>query len=186
MKYIILFEDYNDNNEYYDDEDVIDVPKTTIDGTYYHGTTLNDGDFINSLRADIGDYEAIWFAWEEDVADEFASNHYTIDENMKIMFEVELKSDNIASMSEDLFEEIMDFYGYFDPRESIEILQQQGFDGWKTTGSLVGRVYDDIAIFNDSLVDINLCKLFIDDEWTEYMPLGEAEDIYNEWCEKRG
>lgn len=190
MKYIKLFEEYNDNNDYYNEDDEeygVDVPKTSIDGTYYHGTTLRDGEFINRLEVEYSDHEALWFSWEDDVSDEFADNYYNEGENIKIIFEVYLKSDNIADLPYELTQEINDFYGYEDFRESIPMLHdEKGFDGWKTMGSIGSRIYDDIAIFDESLVEIKSCKLFIGGDWTDYMPLDEAEELYTEWYEKKG
>lgn len=177
MKYLRLFEDYIDDENYYG----VDIPKISIEGEFYHGTTLIDDNFISHLEIGYSDYDAIWFSWDESIAESFSSWHYTQDEGIKIIFQVELSSDNIAFLSDGVVEELKDFYGRFDIREAIPDLVNQGFDGWKTTGSIDEMVYDDFAIFDDDLIDIKSCKLKIDGEWTEYMNVNDAEKLYMEW-----
>jgi hypothetical protein len=178
MKYLKLFEEYTQ-----EDYDVkIDIPKTSIHGTYYHGTVLTDGDFISNLSTGYGDFDAIWFSSDENIANDFADNYYNKPNNeAKIIFEVEINSDDIADIDYDLSQEIMEYYGYFDFRESIDMLKQKGFDGWKTIGGIDIKKYDDIAIFDNYFFELKKAKLFINNKWTEYMDIYDIKKIYTDW-----
>jgi len=128
----------------------------------------------------------LWFSDDEDIANDFADNFYDDMDNIKIIYNVEINSSDIADISYELSKEIVDFYGYDDFRECIPMLQEKGFDGWFTTGSIGSKIYDDIAIFDEDVFFIKECKMFIDGEWTDYITLNEAEKTYNIWFEKKG
>lgn len=182
LKYLKIYEDYIQDNEYN-----IEIPKTEIDGIFYHGTNLVDGNFIDELNFGYSDYNALWFTKDEHIADQFADNSYFNDDYdaIKTLYEVEIESNNIADISYELYKEIIEFYGLFDLRESIPILKQEGFDGWVTLGSIGQNIYDDYAIFNEDIINIKKCKLFIDNKWTDYMSLENAEKMYKEYYDNR-
>ena len=133
-----------------------------------------------SLELGYSDFEAIWFSSNEDVSEEFAENRKSSDDNEIIaMFKVHLKSSDIASIDYELSQEINDFYGYYDFRESIDMLVSEGFEGWKTIGSIGYTQYDDYAVFDEDIIEEKAIKFYINDEWTEYIPINQAQDFLN-------
>ena len=171
---------YNDDSEFDEEEYSLDLDTIELDGIYYHGTSLDkDDDFFQDFELGHSDWEAVWFSDNENIAEDFGDN-WGNDDNVVIIYLVEIKSNDIVNISLDTFEEIKDFYGYEDLRESIPILAQE-YDGWKTLGSIGSNIYDDIAIFNTKCIRIKQAKIQINDEWSEYMSLSEIEEKFNKW-----
>lgn len=160
------------------EESIGRIRKTKLNGTYYHGTSVgSNDDLFSEFNPGHSDWDAVWFASDENISEEFAENSYRDDNEIKAVYEVSLKCNAIADIDYVQAEEIKNQWGLYDFRESIPILKQKGFNGWKTTGSIGYNVYDDIAIFNLNCAKIIGVKLFIDDNWTDYMPLSEAQGI---------
>ncbi len=160
------------------EESIGRIRKLKLNGTYYHGTSIgSEDDLFSEFNPGHSDWDAVWFASDENISEEFAENSYRDDNEIKAVYEVNLKCNAIADIDYIQAEEIKNQWGLYDFRESIPILKQKGFNGWKTTGSIGYNVYDDIALFNLSCAKIVGVKLFIDDNWTDYMSLSEAQDI---------
>ena len=186
MKYLKLFEDYNNDDNYEDGDDdavgdILNELKTkSIEGIFYHGTAIPKGESIFNKFEIYSDYDAIWLANDEYTAEEFSANTQRDETDTRVVFECELsKIDNIICISNDDAEVISDYYGLLDIREAIEILIQRGFNGWSTTGSIGNRhIYDDYAIFDIDIINILRVKLYIDedDDWTEFMSIDDAND----------
>ena len=167
-----LFEDY------YDEHTDITIPSIGINRTAYHGTAFDseEDNVFDEFDTNYSDFEATWFSEEEYIAEEFSENR-TAPGYIKAVYMVKLKSDNLADFSLSIFEELKNFYEYKDAREYIKLLKNAGFDGWITLGSIGYHQYDDIAIFNDNVIEIVGIKLLINEEWTDYMSLNEANEI---------
>jgi len=160
------------------EESIGRIRKLKLNGTYYHGTSIgSEDDLFSEFNPGHSDWDAVWFASDENISEEFAENSYRDDNEIKAVYEVNLKCNAIADIDYTQAEEIKNQWGLYDFRESIPMLKQKGFNGWKTTGSIGYNVYDDIALFNLGCAKIVGVKLFIDDNWTDYMPLSEAQDI---------
>lgn len=67
--------------------------------------------------------------------------------------------------------------------EDYHYEDEEGFDGWMTTGSIGRRIYTDYAIFDDSAFNIVEMKIKTN-TWTDYMSLDDAEEFLNSVCEK--
>ena len=48
------------------------------------------------------------------------------------------------------------------------------------TGSIGSSTYDDIAIFDESFFEVIEAKFFIDEKWTEYMIIEQAEEFFEQ------
>lgn len=154
------------------------IKKTKLDGEYYHGTSIGENDdLFHEFNIGHSDWDAVWFSSDEYIAEEFSENSYRDDNEIKVVYQVNLKCNSIADIDYNQAIEIKNQWGLYDFRESIPTLKQKGFNGWKTTGSIGHSVYDDIALFNLNCVKIIGVKLLIDDNWTDYMPLSKAQDI---------
>lgn len=154
------------------------ISKTKIDDEFYHGTSIAADDDLFEPSIGYSDYDALWVTDELEIAHEFAENSNWGDESIiYATFKTEIRSTKIANLEFDLVKNLMDYYGYEDPRELIPILDQSGFDGWLTSGSVGRHVYNDIAIFNSSLLNFNEVQLLVDGDWTDWMSFGEAQDM---------
>lgn len=72
----------------------------------------------------------------------------------------------------------MEKYGLNDFRDLIPILQEKGFNGWKTTGAIDTTRYDDYAVFDLTCIQIEAVKLWMDGTWTDYISIDKAQEIY--------
>jgi len=178
MKYLKIYEEYLDD----DLDGELYIPKKSISGTFYHGTLIYDEDFFSTLKIGQGDWEALWFSSEMDISEQFASrNLYDGDEDvLEIIFKVILNSDSIADIDYSLYQDLMEYYGKEDFRELIDILKEDGFEGWSIPGSIDNDSYNDIALFvNYGWVDIKSIKFKLSkDEWSEFISIHEAEDFF--------
>ena len=175
-KYIKFFENFDEDDDYKDPTD--DIRKEKRDIEAYHGTYISEkSDLIEQFTTGYSDYDAVWFSTNEDIAEEFAYNSARKDSDILIIYNVILKLDSIAIINDNLAEEIKDFYGLFDFREAIPILVRNRYDSWEVTGSIGSKQYDDIAVFDESKIDIISAKIKINGKWTVYLPLTKIEKI---------
>ena len=160
------------------EESIGRIKKTKLNGTYYHGTSIGqDDDLFSEFKIGHSDWDAVWFSSDEYISEQFAEDSYRDDNEIKAIYEVNLNCNSIADIGYEQSQEIVQQWGLYDFRESISTLKQKGFNGWKTTGSIGHNIYDDIALFNMYCVKIVGVKLLINDEWTDYMSLSQAQDI---------
>jgi hypothetical protein len=61
--------------------------------------------------------------------------------------------------------------------ESVNYIPKIRINGWKTSGSIGRTLYNDFALFYENLITIKEIKLFINNDWTEYMPLSTASNL---------
>ncbi len=181
MKHIKLFEYYDSGGH----RSVGRILRTKMSGVFYHGSFAERGEGIfHEFEFGYSDYDAIWFTTDENIAKSF-SNSKSYDENVKTIYRMNLKIDKIADINYEQSQRILDEWELYDFRESIDILKEKGFNGWKTPGSIEYDRYDDYAIFYKDLIpkstDMEI-KMMLDGNWTEYMSLVEAGAI----LEKRG
>lgn len=170
--------------EQYIAEYVVKIPKIKITGIFYHGSIVGkDDDIFTNFNIGHYDWNAIWFASDEFIAEEFASWRGDWGDNsdeIKVCYKVSIKSTSIADITYELSQRIIEKWALNDLREAIDILSNKGYNGWKTTGGIDRHIYDDYAMFNLKGVKILEIKLFIDNEWTEYMSLEYAQNIIEE------
>lgn len=122
------------------------IPSKTINGIFYHGTSLpvDDGPFSEFKFS--GDWEGIWFSDEKDISIKFGERWISEDRSLFI-YEVKIKTARIANISFNLWEELKEYYCMEDMRELIPILRNLGFKGWQTIGSIDYSPYNDYCIF---------------------------------------
>ena len=158
------------------------IPRTSVNGIYYHGFYVeDDSGLFDELNTGCSDYDAVWVTEEETIADEFTDYNSYSDNSIKVVYQVQVKSTGIADIDYQISREILDSWGLSDFRESIEILKRKGFKGWITPGSIDLHMYDDIALFYpDEQTKIVSVKLFMNDDWTDYMDLDKAQEIIDE------
>jgi len=133
----------------------IDMPITSVSGTFYHGTSFDkDEEPFDSFSIDMSDYPAVWVTDDEEIAKEFASNR----EGIPVLYTINFNSNKMAQIDYSLFEDLKDYLGFFDLRESIEWLRNLGFEGWVTQGSVGTDLYNDIAIFYEDMIEIKSIK----------------------------
>lgn len=155
------------------------MKKIPISGAFYHGSHLDeDLNVIKEFEFGYSDYDAIWFTDDEYIAEKFCDyNMGTGYNNIKCVYKITIEpTKNIADINRDIYEEILDFYGFYDLRESIETLKQLGYDGWRTSGSIDGHAYVDYAVFDLNLIYIQEVKFLIDDIWTDYIKIELADE----------
>lgn len=166
----ILMEVYN----YETDE--LKLPKTHLDGVFYHGTSTDESSVFNNHDPDYSDWGAVWFAPQKNAAIKFSDQY---DGKVKILFVVRLKSDDIADISYGTGKELIEFLGFHDLREAIPFLKQNGFNGWVTSGSIGDTIYTDVAIFDTDIIDIVGCQLSLNngETWTKTMSVNDANEF---------
>lgn len=155
------------------------IAKFKIKGTFYHGTAVQAGDnLISEFNPRYSDWDATWFSTDESISEEFSDHNFRDKSETAIIYKVKLECGPIANISYEQSQRMMESWALDDFREVIPILKQKGFNGWKTPGSIGGTMYDDYAVFNPSCIkSIEAVKLFIKNNWTEYMSISDAEDI---------
>jgi hypothetical protein len=159
------------------DEDQMNYTTTSVSGEFYHGTSIDEGEVYRELDPNYSDWEAIWFANDENISQEFGENR-TNDGDTQVVYTVEINSDKIVYLGQQDFEDIKEHYHLEDLREAIPILRQAGFDGWQTLGSIGWNQYDDFAIWNMDVVTIKSIMLMdAEGEWSEKMSLDQAQEI---------
>lgn len=152
-----------------------------LNGTYYHGTVVLDDDIFDSFKIGHGEYDAIWVSDVEYIAEEFSEWKGGYDDNeVRVVYEVTIQTDRIANITYETSKKLTEKWGLYDFRETIPYLQNMGFNGWLTTGSIGYHQYDDIAIFNPEVIKINGVKIFINDDWTDYMSINDAQQLIND------
>jgi len=161
------------------------IPRKSINGIYYHGFSLDqeseNTDLFNELKI-LYDWEAIWVTEEETISEEFSEWKMNNDDDIKVVYQVQVKSTGIADIDYQTSQNILDEWGISDFRESIDILKRQGFKGWCTPGSIDNHQYEDIALFypNEQTKIVSV-KLFMNDDWSDYMDLDKAQEIINQF-----
>lgn len=168
-------------------ESVGKIPRKRINGIYYHGFSISkDGEteLFDCFNFGFSDWEAIWVTEDETIAEEFSSWKSDEDDDIRVVYEVNVKSSGIADIDYETSQEISDYWGISDFRESINILKDKGYNGWCLPGSIDGHMYDDIALFypNDQ-TKISRVKLFINDDWTDYMDMYQAQQQIDDFYE---
>ena len=156
----------------------LSIPKTKLNGVFYHGSILlEDDDLFDEFDLGYSDWDAIWLADNETVAEEFSDWRGGYDNEIKLVFRVKINVNSIADVSYELSERINEIWGLSDFREAIPLLKQRGFNGWVATGWLDRIQYNDIAIFNPSSINIQDVKLFLDDNWSDFMNMNDAQEL---------
>lgn len=159
-------------------ESRLKIPKIKLNGTFYHGSFVGENDdLFDELRVDYSDYGAIWVADEETVAEEFSEWHSSDKKDIRFVFSIKIKTNKIAEISYNLYQDLLYEWGFSDLRDSIPILKKMGYNGWSTSGSLGYTSYNDIAIFNADLINIESVKLLLNNNWTDYMSISDAQDL---------
>ena len=152
-----------------------------ISGTFYHGSYINDEhglSIIKEFEFGYSDYNAIWITDDENIAKLFTKYNSTSNNDIQCVYKIKVKpTKKIAYIDMNIYKEILDYYGFYDLREFIEILTQSGYDGWKTLGSIDGHQYDDYAIFNLNLIYIEEVKFLINNTWTDYVKIELADEF---------
>lgn len=160
------------------------IPKLRINGIFYHGSVIEEGeDIFRDFHLGYFDWNAIWFSVDEYIAEEFSAWRGDWSEDstqIRICYQVNIKSTGIADIPFELSQRIMEEWALDDFREAIQILENKGYKGWKTTGGIDNHIYDDYAMFDLSGVKILSAKLYIDGDWTDYMSLDEAQTMIEE------
>lgn len=162
------------------------IPRKKLNDIYYHGYSVNenDNDLFTEFDTNYSDWNATWVTDNESIADEF-SEQYETEKSIRVIYKVLVKTSGIAVIDNDTANNILDEWSIDDFRESIEILKNQGFKGWTTTGSIGRLIYDDIALFYpDEQTKILTAKLCINKKWTDYMPLNDAQKIVDKYYKK--
>lgn len=157
----------------------LSIPKTKLNGTFYHGSIVSENDdLFGEFGLGYSDWDAIWLADNETVAENFSDWRGGYDDNeTKVVFRVKINVNSIADISYELSERINEIWALSDFREAIPLLKQRDFNGWVTTGSLDRIEYNDIAIFNPNQINVQDVKIFINDNWTEFMNINDAQDL---------
>lgn len=175
----------------YEEENPLEnIYTTELNGTVYHGSSIDledeDSSLIDELRENYNDWDAVWVAEEEHIAKEFSENSNWGNEktHVNVIYEVEANCDEIAELTFELADELKEYYSLFDLREVIPYLSQVGYNGWQTTGSVDRYTYDDYALFNPSCLQIKAVKFKIDGQWTDYMPMEKGEEVLENLKEK--
>ena len=177
-KYIKTFEqydsDYDDEDEY---EDILDLPTRSIDGIFYHGTTISEDDelFLHFNPSIYSDHDAVWVSSDEDISKDFADN-WRHETSLTVVFKMNIQMDNFVELNKNAYENINEYYGFEDLREAIPILSER-FNGWITTGSIGRKIYDDICIFDYENLETQSVSMLLNGKWTEYMTLEQANEI---------
>lgn len=162
------------------DEAVGRIKKVKLNGTFYHGTSIgSDDELFSEISPSYSDWEASWFSSEESISEEFADNTYRDENEVKVVYKVNLQCAPIAVIDYNQYKNIMNDWALDDFREAIPILISKGLRGWKTTGSIGSRAYEDIAIFSSHCIKIEGVKLFLNNKWTNYMTLEKAQALIN-------
>ena len=147
-------------------ESLEDFNTVSLEGYYYHGTSIEDKLF----KPEIGysDYDAIWVTDELMVAQDFSDYHYWGGEDYKqVVLKTYFKSDNIIEIPYGTYKDLLEYYGVEDLRDTIEYLNHD-YDGWVTKGSLDKMLYNDIAVFDDDLLDFTEVSYFKNNEWSKF------------------
>jgi len=157
MKYLKLFEAYICESR---------IPRIRLNGEYYHGSVIQNNEFFNDLDPSYSGWDAVWFSSEESVSQEFSEEACRDEDNeVKVLFKVNIKCTGIADINYELFKEIIDKNSLYDPREYIKILIDKGFNGWLVPGSLGHIQYDDIAIFNTDCFKVIAAKFYFNQKF---------------------
>lgn len=184
MKYFKTYEDYN-NDDY-----GLHIPSTELDNDieYYHGTVHEYVDYELIHKFNIGswsDHHAIWVTFDEVIANEFSeyaleSSDDRLEKVFQVMYKLKIKTNHTALLLDThILDELEDlFLKEKDLRNYIPNLIDMEFDSWKTNGSIGYHYYDDIAIFDDDLIEVISGKIKFNqnDEWSEYMNLEEIQE----------
>lgn len=162
-------------------ESRLTIPRKRLGGIYYHGSCMSDDSgLFNEFYVGYADWDAIWVSDDEHISEEFSEWHAN-DEDVRVVYRVKVKSTGIADIDYETTQRMEEDWGLSDFRESIEILKRKGFKGWSVPGSIGMDRYDDIALFypkeQTKILD---CKLYISEDWTEYMSLDKAQEIIDE------
>lgn len=163
-------------NENYETGIDTDYETLTLDGYFYHGTVLRkDEELIEKLETGYSDYDAIWVSSEEDVADDFSDQFGVEEGEIRCIYKIKLDNvENVVKLTYEQTQDIMEEYGLFDFRESIDILKNMGYKGWLTIGTIDEKIYDDYAIFYEDLIYIEEVKFYINEQWTDFMKINDA------------
>lgn len=169
-------------------ENINRLPRKRLDGVFFHGFSVNkeyNTDIFNEFDFSYSDWEAVWVAEDEYVSDEFSSwKSNDDDSDIRVVYKVQVKTTGIADISYEQSQDIIEYFGLSDFRESIPYLKQKGYKGWITPGAIDSMRYDDVALFYpDEQTRILEAKLFINEDWTDYMSLSDAQEMINKHFE---
>lgn len=170
-------------------EAAIKIPRIKLSGNFYHGTVLvNDDNLFYRFDSKNSDWNAIWFADDEYIAEEYSDwkgGYGDGFSEIRVVYRVGVNIRSIADISYELSQEIKFEWELEDFREAIDILREKGFKGWQVPGSLGHNIYNDIAIFYPDEIKIQDVKLYLNDEWTDYMSIDEAQTKIDEIREEK-
>lgn len=155
----------------------------TLNGIFYHGSSIQNDKYdgynlIDELSTGYSDFEAIWITDKEDIANDFSEEATRSDDDIRCVYKLKLNNvKNIADIPYQMSKKIINEYELFDFRESIDILKDAGYNGWKTIGSIGKKTYEDFAIFYENLIYIIEVKFYINDNWTDYFNIEDATNF---------
>ena len=165
----------------YNDDGNPEFETTSLIGHVYHGTVINleEGDGLYSkLRVGQSDWDAVWVSDQEKIAEEFSENKsYDEEKGIFVVYMLEANCHDIAYIDYDDSKEIVDSFVVDDFREVFSMLDRLGYNGCKTLGSIGSTIYEDYAIFDENCLEIIAAKFKVEDEWTDYMSIIEAEEF---------
>jgi hypothetical protein len=175
MKFFESFEEDDDDYEFEEEKfDDDNIEKIKIDGIYYHGTTYDkkEGKFT-SFDTGYSDFNATWFCDDEHIAEMFSDNKSDyFGKTIQIVYKVQINSEHIANVNWwSVAKELMEFLSTKDFRECYGYIQDLGYDGCLTSGSIGSEMYDDLAIFDLYCVKILSYKTFKNGKWSKYVAI---------------
>lgn len=152
---------------------------TKIFGEYFHGTVMEKSEPITALTMN-GEFEAIWFTEEEEIAKEFVEYRVggeEIKEYYKVILSLEVKANKIIHLTYEETKNLNEKLEVDDFRENIPFLKKKKYNGWIIPGSIGYHKYEDMCVFYEKLIQVKGISFFIDDDWTEYFDLQKAQEF---------
>lgn len=183
----MVTEEEEDEEDY--EEYKPEIESISYHGLAYHGTNISldeedDESLFSEFNSNYSDWSAVWFGNDENVAQKFSDWHER-ENSIKVVYEVQIDTDKLAYINQDIHSELNDFYGCEDLRECIEHLENLGYDGWQTMGSIDMIKYDDYAIFDLSIVKmLGISIQLSEDEWSDYISIDKAGELIKRAKEK--
>lgn len=180
-----------------------------LEGTYYHGTNWEfdknnqkdlEEEAFTQLDQDYSSLGAVYISQSETTADWFVK--YNTEPEMTLEIPVVFKYEDVEinkifHINEDMVKKQGQHYEREFKYEGIPYSFQEHRELYfrelekKYNGVMVKNNYDDlggddIALFNENSINDNLSgiKMFIDNEWTDYLEPDEAIEIYKKEVKK--
>lgn len=134
------------------DGEEVDIPIVSVSGTFYHGTSTDvDDEPFDEFDIDYSEYPAIWITDDKQVAAQFSKWHSG---DVNYLYTVKYDSDSMVYIDQNTYSMLMNYLEINDIRDAIYFLSENGFDGWVTIGSIGNKRYNDVAVFDPSMINI--------------------------------